>query len=1167
RDVQELAGAQRIHPADLWEAPADAQRQQPVAGAPAGVTPLQVGPAIRAQFDRYVLHIMKSQHPVAAGYLKRVSAGLAAGAASPRLAGFWQLAAAYFEAIELGLLPSDMYVKRAASRVLLQYTAQAQGSPDVNAALRHDLMFFVAQARRRPEVTAPWLDAVRAGMGIAALPDTDYDAPTLGRYDPAHLVQARKRINSAKEGWSLLTGGDAAKARQVADQFSLVRDSLDKILPVGAVLGQSLVRAAEHSHRSGQAPSAELGMETATALLYVEAVLQDMEASDPTLPQRMAQIAQRVEQALSGVPSSPLEGWMEDLYRRVSDRQTMGSVVGELKVTLGDLEGKLDDFVRNPADKGALAKVPQQLSQMRGVLSVLGLDHASHAVTHMLGNVEGMLADEVDPDRAREAGTFSHLAHNLSALSFLIDMLNYQPVLARKLFVFDARTGELNPLMGRTTAPSEPTAAQATLSASLSDVVDAVTGTSDDHLNVAELTRRLDVVAQEADLSESPALATAAREAASEVAAGDPQAGAQALSRLVDLVEEQPEPPAPAPVSSVPQEPIEDDLLDIFLEEARDVIQAGWAASAALGAAPHSMPDMTTLRRAFHTLKGSSRMVGLTEFGEAAWAMEQLMNGWLAESKPASADLCKLCSESLERLGQWVEDIAQHSSHGWSAAPFQASSLAMRQDGVFLPWPDAAALESPEPDATPPTDPSETASPETPPATAAGGAASVAETVDGAESPEATASIEGEEVLSAGHEADLDLDLDFGFDLGPDPVQTGALEVQSSASAEPHDEPDSLPEAEPAIAAAWRSAAVGEGLSRGASPEFAATEFAATQFTDAPVLGDLPLAPDGAERDTGPAGPDAFDFDLDFPADWGDEQPVPQTALADGAIVADSPLPEPLGVGDAAASESDELVGVELGADALDEFFSQGASDEGLRWEPEPVPEPATADAPLEVVEPVAHEAPAADVAPRDSEPQAEMFAEPEPVPEDEVKVIGSLRIGIKLFNVYLNEADEWSRRLSAELGDWALDCSAEAVPKSAEALAHSLAGASGAVGFSALSDLARALEHALGASHAHAQDGMPASASDAALFVNAADDIRRLLHQFAAGFLKEASASVMQQLDEFLHQRQTAVAAAPAPADLDEAPDGLVEGLLTPDALNEISNAGELAWESPSDE
>ena len=46
----------------------------------------------------------------------------------------------------LGLLPLDLYVKRAGSRVLLQYAALAKGELGVSDRLAQDLVFFCAQA-------------------------------------------------------------------------------------------------------------------------------------------------------------------------------------------------------------------------------------------------------------------------------------------------------------------------------------------------------------------------------------------------------------------------------------------------------------------------------------------------------------------------------------------------------------------------------------------------------------------------------------------------------------------------------------------------------------------------------------------------------------------------------------------------------------------------------------------------------------------------------------------------------------------------------------------------------------------------------------------------------------------------------------------------------------
>jgi chemosensory pili system protein ChpA (sensor histidine kinase/response regulator) len=128
---------------------------------------------------------------------------------------------------------------------------------------------------------------------------------------------------------------------------------------------------------------------------------------------------------------------------------------------------------------------------------------------------------------------------------------------------------------------------------------------------------------------------------------------------------------------------------------------------------------------------------------------------------------------------------------------------------------------------------------------------------------------------------------------------------------------------------------------------------------------------------------------------------------------------------------------------------------------------------------------------------------------DEQIKVIGALRIGIPLYNVYLNEADEWSRRLVTEVAEWAIERH-QPVNDSTVALAHSLAGSSATVGFHALSEMARALEHALQQSRDHHSHG---AATYGQVFVDAAEDIRRLLHQFAAGFLKEPDAGVLEGL------------------------------------------------------
>lgn len=906
RDVLALVGEDRVHPADLW--PLEL-RWLDVALARQSA-PIAYDSAVRAQVDGWVLKVVKTSDVGAAQAMHDVSLGFAAAQAALEARVFWKISAAYFQAVALGLCPADIYGKRAASRILLQYRTLAKGDPGISERLVQDLLFFCAQAVPPTGTAAPELSAVRQAYGLTQTQAVDYETPQFGRFDPALLVQARKRIAAATETWSALAGGDTNKLKLASDQFGQVTDSVLKLHPECGDLARALTRAIETTARSGEAPTPALAMEVATAVLYLEAAYEDLDPTDSQMAQRSVSLARRLEHVNAGGQTEPLEGWMEELYRRVSDRQIMGSVVDELRTALGEVEKSLDAFFRNPLDKVPLHEVPSRLAQMRGVFSVLGLDQAALACLRMRNSVEQFLMDEIDVESAR-TGVFEKLGNSLGAMGFLIDMLSYQRALAKKLFVYDEDLGEFKPLMGREKAPEKPVVAQPQPLAVVAPLI-----VEEPVATVVPL-QRVPV--------ETPVAVAAPRTA---VAAA-----------------------APAVVKAVVAEPPDDDemeLKDIFLEEAREVVQTGLAATQDLRADPADLAQQTTLRRAFHTLKGSARMVGLLEFGEAAWAMEQLLNSWLAEQKPASADLIGLSDRAMQGFGRWVEDIARGEDAPWAAQAFRVAADSLRLDGKLL----SLVLPGDEVPAAPvAAPPAEVAAP-------------------------ASAETESSELI----------DLDF------------------SELAEP-------PESAPGVAEAEE------------------------------------------EEDT---------------------QPAALTAMAPAASV----------------------------------------------LEPET---PATSLAAPEL--------------------------------DDQVKVIDSLRIDIPLYNVYLNEADEWSRHLLTELSEWALELH-RPLADSTVSWAHSLSGSSATVGFMALSGLARALEQAMRHVRLHAQ----AAPEYARVFIEAAEDVRRLLHQFAAGFLKEPDPKLLDALkaiqelqfpapaaghEDSLYFEQELDTVAPSEADLEPAP--LPEAAVAP--------------------
>jgi chemosensory pili system protein ChpA (sensor histidine kinase/response regulator) len=103
--------------------------------------------------------------------------------------------------------------------------------------------------------------------------------------------------------------------------------------------------------------------------------------------------------------------------------------------------------------------------------------------------------------------------------------------------------------------------------------------------------------------------------------------------------------------------PQDEGLIQIFLEEATEVLASIDAALPVCRAQPGNAEALATIRRGFHTLKGSGRMVGLNELGEVAWEVEQVMNRWLEEKKPASAELLELSANAANRFTHWVAQL------------------------------------------------------------------------------------------------------------------------------------------------------------------------------------------------------------------------------------------------------------------------------------------------------------------------------------------------------------------------------------------------------------------------------------------------------------------------------------------------------------------------------
>ncbi len=102
------------------------------------------------------------------------------------------------------------------------------------------------------------------------------------------------------------------------------------------------------------------------------------------------------------------------------------------------------------------------------------------------------------------------------------------------------------------------------------------------------------------------------------------------------------------------------ELLAIFLDESHDVLTDIAHHLEACYIDPSDMNALTAIRRGFHTLKGSGRMVKLQDLSEVAWRIEQLMNRWLSEQKTATGALLDLLGESHKQFSSWCASLKKN---------------------------------------------------------------------------------------------------------------------------------------------------------------------------------------------------------------------------------------------------------------------------------------------------------------------------------------------------------------------------------------------------------------------------------------------------------------------------------------------------------------------------
>jgi chemosensory pili system protein ChpA (sensor histidine kinase/response regulator) len=155
---------------------------------------------------------------------------------------------------------------------------------------------------------------------------------------------------------------------------------------------------------------------------------------------------------------------------------------------------------------------------------------------------------------------------------------------------------------------------------------------------------------------------------------------------------------AGGPVLDDDGDPVDEEVLEIFIEEAGEVVATIREYLPRWRTDNVDHQARAEVRRAYHTLKGSGRLVGAKRLGELAWSVENMLNRVIDNTIPASAQMFALVERVTDVMPEMVLAFQERRLPHVDFAILEAAGHALSKGQVPPPWESVVVQE---PAATP----------------------------------------------------------------------------------------------------------------------------------------------------------------------------------------------------------------------------------------------------------------------------------------------------------------------------------------------------------------------------------------------------------------------------------------------------------------------------------
>ncbi len=458
-------------------------------------------------------------------------------------------------------------------------------------------------------------------------------------------------------------------AEEVRVDLALVKDGLDLALRAGGLASDVQATLADRLSRIANTlvllglPQLEQVLRSQTGEL---ATLGSGQADGEGRWMRIATALLRVEHSLETALYRPLRQMRSEPQRELPSelnesiphaqdlRESVAALLREMLVDLAKLKARLDAYLKG-AELRDESEPRQLLTEVASGLVMLNLLPAAQ----LCGELRDWLASAGAQGLRSDPATATRFAESVAALELYLEALrDALPQPERMLETLSVALAAL--------APGVPAAAQSpaddSAAALLQDASEAALLSTDLPAEPLWLEAPVGAVGNELPAAEAIDQSTDGL-----IAEPPPLDFPDPLPEVVEDSKATPvavpvalAPPLRAPPAAGPAAGDDDpEIRAIFIEEAQEVLDGLRRQLPAFRRDAEEPALLGEIRRAFHTLKGSGRMVGATRIGELGWAIEHLLNRCIEGALPVNESVVTMVSSAIEQLPQLLVEFSE----------------------------------------------------------------------------------------------------------------------------------------------------------------------------------------------------------------------------------------------------------------------------------------------------------------------------------------------------------------------------------------------------------------------------------------------------------------------------------------------------------------------------